>query len=275
MPASVKSIIEKTTIAAPGAFNAASALLIEKAGFDCVYISGAGLSNSSGVPDAGVLSLEEVLNLSSYIIKAVKIPAIVDVDTGFGGPAEVKKTAEAFERLGAGAIQIEDQEFPKRCGHLPGKTVIPAEEFIQKIKTATGARKSKDFLIIARTDARAVEGLDGAIRRANMYIEAGADIIFPEALESKDEFARFAREVEAPLMANMTEFGKTPYMTLYDFRNMGYSIVLFPMTCFRIAMKSMEDALVELNRNGTQKGLLERMQSRQEFYELIRYFDYR
>jgi len=257
--------------AAPGAFNAASAMLVEKAGFKVVYISGAGISNSAGLPDAGLLSMDEVARFSSYIIRSVKIPAIVDVDTGFGGIPQVKRTIRTFEGLGASAVQIEDQEGPKRCGHLPGKRVVPARDFVKKIEAAASARISGEFLIIARTDARAVEGMDGAIARAKMYRKAGADIIFPEALESRVEFRRFSAEVDAPLLANMTEFGKTPYITVDEFSGMDYSIVLFPMTCFRVAMKSMETTLTELKEKGTQKGLLKKMQTREELYGLLKY----
>ena len=181
------------------------------------------------------------------------------------------KTIKAFEETGASAIQIEDQVFPKRCGHLPGKSVIPQAQFVEKIKAAVDARKSPDFLIIARTDARATNGLDEAIKRANAYINAGADIIFPEALETKEEFIEFTRAVKAPLMANMTEFGKTPYIGLDEWGEMGYSFVLFPMTAFRAGMKAMEDALRELKERGTQKGLLGKMQTREELYKLLRY----
>ena len=265
------SIKSGGAIAIPGAFNAASALLIERAAFQAVYISGAGLSNSNGLPDAGLLSRDEVVRLSSFIIDAVSLPIIIDADTGFGGPVEMAKTIKAFEETGASAIQIEDQVFPKRCGHLPGKKVIPQAQFVEKIRAAVDARKSPDFLIIARTDARATNGLDEAIKRANAYINAGADIIFPEALETKEEFIEFTRAVKAPLMANMTEFGKTPYIGLDEWGEMGYSFVLFPMTAFRAGMKAMEDALRELKERGTQKGLLGKMQTREELYKLLRY----
>ena len=195
----------------------------------------------------------------------------MDVDTGFGGPAEVRKTVAAFESIGAQAIQIEDQVFPKRCGHIPGKEVIPAAQFAKKLRAAAAARKDKGFLIIARTDARAVEGIEGAIERAKIYLDAGADVIFPEALTAKKEFSFFSSEVRAPLMANMTEFGATPGITLDEFRQMKYSIVIFPMTCFRIAMKSIEAALGELKAKGTQKGLLKKMQPREELYRLLGY----
>lgn len=269
--AKLKELIKTGTLSVPGVFNAATALLAEKAGFKAIYISGAGLSNSNGLPDTGLLSREEVLELSSYITRSVDIPAIVDVDTGFGGPEEAAKTVEAFESIGAGGVQMEDQEFPKRCGHLEGKRVVSAEEFALKIKAACSARKDKDFFIIARTDARAVEGMDAAIKRANIYIEAGADCIFPEALESKEEFALFSRSVQAPLLANMTEFGKSPYLSSTEFRDLGYSIVIFPMTAFRIAMKAMDEALEEIRKEGTQKGMLDRMQTREELYKLLRY----
>jgi len=271
MAINLLSIKSGGAIAIPGAFNAASALLIERAAFQAVYISGAGLSNSNGLPDAGLLSRDEVVRLSSFIIDAVSLPIIIDADTGFGGPVEMAKTIKAFEETGASAIQIEDQVFPKRCGHLPGKSVIPQAQFEEKIRAAVDARKSPDFLIIARTDARATNGLDEAIKRANAYINAGADIIFPEALETKEEFIEFTRAVKAPLMANMTEFGKTPYIGLDEWGEMGYSFVLFPMTAFRAGMKAMEEALRELKERGTQKGLLGKMQTREELYKLLRY----
>jgi methylisocitrate lyase len=267
----LSQLIGRKAVAVPGAFNAATALLVERAGFKAVYISGAGLSNSNGVADAGILSREEVLRLSSAIIKSVRIPAIVDIDTGFGGPLEVMETVSLFEAAGAAAVQIEDQEFPKRCGHLPGKAVIPPDEFIAKIKAARAARTSQDFLIIARTDARATGGIDEAIKRGKQYVEAGADMIFPEALETKEEFREYSRQVKAPLVANMTEFGKTPFITLDEFTELGYSFVLFPMTAFRAAMKAIEEALAELRTAGTQKGLMGRMMTREEIYRLIRY----
>lgn len=271
MAATLKTLIKKGTVAVPGAFNAATAMLVQKSGFKAVYVSGAGLSNSSGMPDVGLLPREDVRALSSYIIDSVEIPVIVDVDTGFGGPAGVRKTVAAFESIGAQAIQIEDQVFPKRCGHLPGKEVIPAARFAKKLRSAAAARKDKSFLIIARTDARAVEGMEGAIARAKIYLDAGADVIFPEALTTKKEFSVFSREVRAPLMANMTEFGATPCITLDEFRQMKYSIVIFPMTCFRVAMRSIEAALGELKASGTQKGLLRKMQTREELYTLLGY----
>ncbi len=255
----------------PGAFNAASGLLIEDAGFPALYVSGAGLAAGCGLPDTGELTLVEVAVLSSYITNAVNIPVIIDADTGFGGPDAIKKTVAALEGIGASAIQLEDQTFPKRCGHLPGKTVIPAKEFAKKIRAAIGARASRDFLVIARTDARAVNGIDDAIGRAKTYLDAGADAIFPEALANKREFAEFAACVDAPLVANMTEFGSTPYITAREFGAMGYAAALFPMTVFRASMKAAKDALRELKTKGTQKGILKDLQTRSELYDLLGY----
>lgn len=272
MPGGLKGLIRKgETLVVPGAFDAASALLVEKAGFRAFYVSGAGVSNSNGLPDAGLLSRDDVARLASYMIKAVDIPAIVDCDTGFGGPEDTGGTVALFEELGAKAVQIEDQRYPKRCGHLPGKEVVTPEEFAEKIEAAIKARKSSEFLVIARTDAYAVEGIEAAIERGRLYAEAGADIIFPEALTTRDEFEYYASEVRAPLMANMTEFGKTPYFTVDEFKAMGYSIVIFPMTAFRAAMKAMEAALFEIRDKGTQEGILGKLQTRAELYELLKY----
>jgi len=271
MPITLKKLIKKETVVMPGAYNAATAMLIKEAGFKAVYISGAGLANSCGLPDTGLLSLEETVLLSSYITAAVDCPTLVDVDTGFGGPLSVKKTVRAFEAIGAGAVQIEDQEFPKRCGHLDNKRVVPAREFAKKIKAAVASRNNTDFLIVARTDSRAGEGMDAAVERALIYLDAGADMIFPEALLDKREFTQFATAIKAPLVANMTEFGKTPYITADEFAGIGYNIVLFPMTCFRLAMRSVETALGELKAKGTQKRLLNKMQTREALYKLLGY----
>lgn len=271
MAGTLRELMKKGTTAVPGVFNAASALMVEAAGFGAVYVSGGGLSGSWGLSDTGLLSRDEVVRFTSFITRAVKVPVIVDVDTGFGGPGEAADTVRLFEGVGAAAVQIEDQEWPKRCGHLPGKTLVSAEEFAMKIKAAAAARGSRDFLIIARTDARAVEGLPAAVERAKLYVDAGADMIFPEALETKDEFREFAEKVSSPLLANMTEFGKSPYLSVSEFAELGYSIVLFPMTALRAAMKAMEEVLTELKKEGTQKGVLTRLQTREDFYRLIKY----
>lgn len=256
----------------PGAFNGMSARLIEAAGFDALYISGAGLANATaGVPDIGLLSLEEVARLGGYIAQAVSIPALIDADTGFGGPSNVARTVRELERAGLAGMHLEDQEFPKRCGHLAGKTIIPVNEMAEKIQAAVAARTDRDFVILARTDARGVEGLDQAVERARKYLEAGADGIFPEALESPDEFRRFAQEIKAPLLANMTEFGKSQLLSVQELAQMGYRMVIFPQTAFRVANCAMEQCLRDLKQAGTQRGLLDRMQTRQELYDILGY----
>lgn len=271
-PAAFRQLLKKGTLVMPGAFNAAVALLIEKIGFEAVYISGAGLANGmAGFPDIGLLTMTEVVQQAGYIASAVNIPAIADADTGYGELPNIERTVKTFEKSGVAGIHIEDQEFPKRCGHVSGKVVAPEEEMEEKIRAACDARDDSDFLIIARTDSRAVSGIEDAIERAKRYKDAGADVIFPEALESRREFEVFAKEVKATLMANMTDFGKTPYISVKEFEEMGYSIVIFPMTPFRVAMKAIEEALIELKVTGTQKGFIHKMQTRKELYKLLRY----
>jgi methylisocitrate lyase len=257
----------------PGAYDALSALLIQDAGFDAFYLSGAGLSVSVlGKPDIGLLTLDEVAFVASRVAGAVSLPFLVDADTGFGGPANVWRAVRALEAAGAAAVQIEDQTFPKRCGHLKGKDVVPVEEMCAKIRAACAARRSKDFLIVARTDARGVTGLRDALTRAQAYRRAGADLIFPEALENEAEFAAFGRnKTLGPLIANMTEFGRSPGLTVEQLAHLGYRLVLFPMTAFRIAAFAMRDALRYLQRKGESQGLLARMQTRAELYRLNRY----
>ncbi|MBI1820917.1 MAG: methylisocitrate lyase [Nitrospirae bacterium] len=264
--------IQKETLLLPGVFNGASALLAEEAGFKGVYISGAGISNAlAGLPDKSLLPLEIVILQAKLITRVISIPAIADADTGFGN---IHKTVSLFEKSGVSGIQIEDQRFPKRCGHLPGKELVTAQTMAKKISSAVKARKSPDFLIIARTDAKGVTGLSDAIERARVYIDSGADIIFPEALETPQEFERFAREVKVPLMANMTEFGKTPYLTVDQFQSLGYSIVIFPMTAFRVMMEAGKKAYDVLKKTGTQKTILKKMQTRKELYKLLKYDQY-
>ncbi len=271
-PSQLRKLLNQGLVVAPGVFNAVTARLVERSGFQAAYLSGAGLTNAmTGLPDVGLLTMTELAQQTAYVTSAAGIPLIVDADTGYGGPLSVARTVRELERAGAAAIQIEDQEDPKRCGHLAGKRVIPARAMAQKIAAAARARKNPDFIIIARTDARAVEGLRAAIERARRYRDAGADLIFPEALESASEFSRFADRVPAPLMANMTEFGKSPYLSVGEFDRMGYRIVIFPMTIFRVMMKSAEEALIEIKRSGTQKKLLDRMQTRKELYDLLEY----
>ena len=274
-----RELLDRQTLVLPGAFNALTAMQIERAGFPALYVSGAGLSAARGLPDIGLLSLTEVLSDAATIANAVTIPAIVDVDTGFGPPLVVIKAVKEFEQAGLAGIQMEDQELPKKCGHLPGKRLVSTSDMVNKICAASDARRDHDFFIIARTDARAVEGLDAAVRRARAYIDAGADAIFPEALESADEFRAFARQLikeggKAPLVANMTEFGKTPYLSVSEFEELGYRLVLFPVTALRIATKAIDQLLAELRNRGSQRDLLEQMQTRQQLYDLLRYAEY-
>ena len=270
--ARLRELINKTCVAIPGVPNAAIARQVERAGFEAVYISGAGMANSTaGVPDIGLLTLTEVARLAGYIAYAVNIPAIVDADTGFGGAENVARTIRELESAGLAGCHIEDQEFPKRCGHLAGKSIVDVDEMVGKIKAAVAARSDPDFMIIARTDARAVEDFDRAVNRAGRYLEAGADAIFPEALQSADEFRDFAREIALPLLANMTEFGKSPLLSFKELSDFGYRMVIFPMSGFRVAMKASEEFLRSLKQAGTQSDWLEKMQTRQELYDLLDY----
>lgn len=268
----LRELIGGGCVPMPGVFNAAMGRMVERSGFPAVYISGAGLCNATaGVPDIGLLTLTEVAQLAGYIARAVKIPAIVDADTGFGGAENAARTIEEFERAGLAGCHIEDQEFPKRCGHLAGKTLIPVGDMNEKIAAAAAARRDSDFLIIARTDARAVESFDQAVRRAQSYLAAGADAIFPEALQDEEEFREFARAVDAPLLANMTEFGKSPLLTLEQLAGLGYRMVIYPQTAFRVSMFAAGKMLADLKAKGTQESWLDRMQSRKELYELLDY----
>ncbi|PYL06442.1 MAG: methylisocitrate lyase [Verrucomicrobia bacterium] len=268
----LRELIAQGCIMLPGVPNAAMARQVERAGFDAVYISGAGMANATaGVPDIGLLTMTEVIRLAGYAANAVSIPAIVDADTGFGGAENVARTIRELEAAGLAGCQIEDQEFPKRCGHLAGKSLVDIDEMVARIKAAAAARRDKHFLIIARTDSRAVEDFKGAVKRAQKYIEAGADAIFPEALQSTEEFRDFAREVQAPLLANMTEFGKSPLLSFQELADFGYRMVIFPQSAFRVAMKASDEFLRALKKAGTQSGWLDKMQTRKELYELLEY----
>jgi methylisocitrate lyase len=267
-----RELIAKGAVLLPGVPNAAMARQVERAGFGAVYISGAGMANATaGVPDIGLLTLTEVAQLAGYIAKAVKIPAIVDADTGFGGAENVVRTLRELETADLAGCHIEDQEFPKRCGHLAGKSLVDIAEMVGRIKAAVASRRDPNFMIIARTDARAVEGFDRAIQRAGEYLAAGADAIFPEALQSAEEFRDFAKEIDLPLLANMTEFGKSPLLTFEQLADFGYRIVIFPQSTFRVSMKASEMFLAALKKAGTQSDWIDKMQTRQELYDLLDY----
>jgi methylisocitrate lyase len=263
----------KRILVAPGVFSPAVAKLAEKIGFRALYLSGAGFSNLMALPDLGVTTLTEVTKATHEITTQVKVPLIVDADTGFGEALNVARTVNEMKLAGAAAIHIEDQVLPKRCGHLDGKELVDDDEMVKKIITGKDAAEN-GLLIVARTDARTVEGIDRAIERALLYSKAGADVIFPEALESKEEFSEFRRKVKLPLMANMTEFGKTPYMRADEFEALGFNIVIFPVTAFRAMMKAVKGTLEKLKSEGTQKGMLNSLMTREEFYDLIDYHRY-
>jgi methylisocitrate lyase len=263
----------KRIVVAPGVFSPSVAKLAEKIGFESLYFSGAGFSNLLALPDLGITTLSEVAKATHDITSQTRIPLIVDTDTGFGEALNVARTVKEMKAAGAAAIQIEDQVLPKRCGHLDGKELVDVEEMVKKVISAKDAAR-KELMIIARTDAAAVEGLDSAIKRAQAYAEAGADMIFPEALQTRRDFIEFRRKVRLPLMANMTEFGRTPYMRASDFEEMGYNLVIFPVTAFRAMMKAVERTFKQLKEKGSQKEMLDSLMTREEFYELIDYYKY-
>jgi methylisocitrate lyase len=268
----LREAVAESTIRAVGAPNALAARVIERAGFEAVYLSGAVLSAGVfALPDVGLFSLTELAQHTAYLTRRVDLPVIVDADTGFGEALNVERTIIELEAAGAAAIQLEDQQLPKRCGHLSGKSLVDSQTMCAKIRAAVSARTNDSLVIIARTDARGVEGIDAALERARMYLDAGADWVFPEALASADEFARFAEEINAPLLANMTEFGKSPLLTVDELSELGYAAVLFPVTLFRVAMKAMEAAAALLAVEGTQRNLLDVMQTREELYDLLDY----
>jgi methylisocitrate lyase len=258
----------------PGAFNPLSARLIEAKGFDGVYVSGAVLSADLGLPDIGLTTATEVTARAGQIARMTNLPALVDADTGFGEPMNVARTVQGLEDAGLAGCHIEDQVNPKRCGHLDGKTVVDDETALHRIKAAVDGRRDPDFLIVARTDARAVAGLDAALERARALVDAGADAVFPEALEGPEEFAAFRAALDVPLLANMTEFGKGRLLTAQQLTDLGVNIVIYPVTLLRLAMGAASAGLDEILSAGTQEGLLPRMQTRAELYDLLDYSSY-
>ena len=258
----------------PGAFSPLVAMLIERQAFEGVYVSGAMLAADLGLPDVGLTTLSEVAQRSRAIARTTQLPVIVDADTGFGEGMNAARTIQEFEELGLCGCHLEDQQTPKRCGHLDNKSLVSIADMVQKIRAAATARRDANFVLIARTDARALEGLDGAIARARAYVDAGADMIFPEALADEKEFEKFRKAVSVPLLANMTEFGKTKLLTTQQIAALGVNVVIYPVTSLRLAMKAVEEGLVTLQKEGTQAALLDRMQTRADLYELLRYADY-
>ncbi len=271
----LRDAVAESTIQVPGAFNALVGRMIENAGFDATYISGAAFSAGTlALPDVGLFTLTELAQHTTQLPRRIKIPVIVDADTGFGAAVNIERTIVELEAAGAAAIQLEDQVLPKRCGHLSGKALVEPDEMCSKLRAAAAARSDANLVLIARTDARGVSGIEDAIDRAKRYLDAGADWIFPEALADAAEFERFATTIEAPLLANMTEFGKSPLLTLSELADMGYAAVLYPVTLLRTAMKAVEAALAVIASDETQSDLLDLMQSRQELYDLLGYSGY-
>ena len=256
----------------PGAYNGLASLQAKRQGFEALYLSGAAVSASMGLPDLGIITVEDMCFFIRQVSRASGLPLLVDGDTGYGEALNVMHMVRAFEDAGAAAVHIEDQLLPKKCGHLNDKKLAAPEDIAAKI--AAAARARRHLYIIARTDAAASEGLDGAVARAKRYLDAGADAIFPEALTTIDMFREFARRVSAPLLANMTEFGRTPYFTAAEFEAMGYRMVIWPVSALRVAAKAQEQLYATIRREDGPRSLIGQMQTRQELYETIAYSDY-
>ncbi|MBC7743346.1 MAG: methylisocitrate lyase [Bdellovibrionaceae bacterium] len=259
----------------PGSFSPLVSMLIEKKNFDGIYISGSVLSNDLGYPDIGLTTLTEVAQRGRQIARTTSLPALIDADTGFGEPMSVTRTIQEFIELGLAGCHLEDQLNPKRCGHLDNKSLISTSDMTKKIKAAVNGKKlDSNFLIIARTDGRASEGIDKAIDRAKAYVDAGAEMIFPEALQNEKEFEAMRKAIQVPLLANMTEFGKGRLYTAQELTNFGYNLVIYPVTTLRLAMGAVEKGLDIITRDGTQEKAVELMQTRQQLYDLTRYEEY-
>lgn len=266
-----RELVERPEILpAMGGYDALSASLVEQAGGDVVYMSGSSVSTSvHGYPDVGLTTTTEMVNRAEQMVQAVDVPVFCDADTGYGNPINVMRTVEEFESAGVAGIHIEDQSFPKKCGHFDDKTVVSTEEMVQRIHAATDARTDEDFAIIARTDARAVEGFDAAVDRAERYVDAGADILFVEALQTREELEHVGEHFpDVPLLANMTEGGKTPLLTADEFEELGYDIVIYPATGFKAAAKALQELYTEINETGTQKGMMDRLVTWEERNEI-------
>ena len=261
----------KKILRIPGAYNPLTAKLIEEIGYDGVYVSGGVMSNDLGYPDIGLTTLKDVSYRSNQIARVTNLPTIVDIDTGF---KSCKKTIETFENFGITAVHIEDQIEQKRCGHLENKELITKEEMIKKIKECVNSKKDKNFKIVARSDAKSVEGIDKMIDRCKAYVDAGAEIIFPEALHNEKEFEMVRKSLNCYLLANMTEFGKSKLLNFKELENLGYNIVIYPVTTQRLAMKSVEDGLRDIFNNGHQNNIIDKMQTRKRLYDLVEYEKY-
>ncbi|MGW4336461.1 methylisocitrate lyase [Rhodococcus koreensis] len=258
----------------PGAINPLTAKLIQEIGFEGVYVSGAVVSADLALPDIGLTTLTEVSGRGRQIARVTDLPVLIDADTGFGEPMAAARTITVLEDAGIAGCHLEDQVNPKRCGHLDGKAVVPTEEMVRRLRAAVSARRDPDFVICARTDAAGIDGIDAAIERAKAYADAGADLIFTEALHTEEDFAKFRAAVDIPLLANMTEFGKSQLIPAQTLEDIGYNAVIYPVTTLRLAMGAIEAGLREIHDTGTQEGLLGRMQTRSRLYELLDYVRY-
>ena len=267
----VKKLKSGKILRVPGAYNPLTAKLIEEIGYDAVYVSGGVMSNDLGYPDIGLTTLEDVSNRSKQIARVTNLPTIVDIDTGF---KSCKKTIKTFEKVGVTAVHLEDQIEQKRCGHLDNKELISIKKMVKKISECVKSRKDKNFKIIARSDAKSVEGLDKMIDRCKAYIDSGAEIIFPEALHDEKEFEKVRKSLNCYLLANMTEFGKTKLLNYKQLENLGYNIVIYPVTTQRLAMKNVEDGLRAIFADGHQNNVIDKMQTRKRLYDLVEYEKY-
>lgn len=258
----------------PGAFNPLCAQSIERKGFDGVYISGAVMSADLCLPDIGLATMSEFAERGHQIARVTDLPTIIDIDTGFGEPMAAARSVRTMEEMGISACHIEDQEMPKRCGHLDGKEVVSTQTMVKRVKAAAEARRDSNFILIARSDARAVEGLDQAIDRMKAYVDAGADMLFPEALQSENEFEAVRKAISVPMLANMTEFGKSRLLNKTELENLGFNLVIYPVTTLRLAMGAVDRGLDRILKDGDQNALLDEMQHRRDLYDLLRYHDY-
>jgi methylisocitrate lyase len=270
-----RAMQEEKPLQLPGAINAYAAMQAQRAGFRALYVSGAGIANASyGLPDLGMTSLDNVCEDIRRISGACELPLLVDADTGWGAVFNVQRTVKEFIRSGAAACHIEDQVQAKRCGHRPGKAVVPKEDFADRIKAAVDGRTDPDFVIVARTDALAVEGIESALERAVAAQDAGADVIFAEACTTLDDYRRFLAALRIPVLANLTEFGKTPYFTVQELGAIGVSMIIYPLSAFRAMAKAAEAVYGAIRADGTQKAVVDRMQTRMELYDVLGYHGY-
>ncbi|MBF8377622.1 methylisocitrate lyase [Alicyclobacillus mali] len=268
----LERIRERRILKIPGAHDGLTARIAKQAGFEAIYLSGAAYTASRGLPDLGIVYSNEVAERAADLVRASGLPVLVDIDTGYGGVLNVARTAKEMVEARVAAVQIEDQVMPKKCGHLNGKKLVEPSEMVEKIRMLKTVAPT--LVVVARSDAKSVEGLEALVERANRYVAAGADAVFPEALTTEEEFRYVAERVPVPLLANMTEFGKTPYYTADQFESWGYRMVIYPVTSVRVAAKAIERVFEAIQREGTQKSFLSEMQSREELYKTIRYFDY-